>query len=181
MKKQILGLAILLTAGLGYNTASAQSADSRTITVNVELKDVFGAGGGGEGGSGATGADQLSFVYDNAGKYNNEQTQTITNQINAVATGAYKITVKANEANFTSANSTLPLDILRISASKTGEGAFGTAITPTTTAQDIFTGGTATAFGQGYDVKYDIPVNNTLATGVKEPYKATFVFTVTAP
>ncbi len=153
-------------------------AQSREVTVNVDLKDVLSSGGEGDGGT-ATGANVVNFEFTTESHYRTTQSQIIADQLRVLSTKDYDVTVKAQTANFTSPNSTLPLSILKISAAPGGSTTFGTAVTLTTSEQSIVEEGIPT-LAQSYDIKYDIEPNIELINADKELYTVKVLFTVVA-
>lgn len=176
MKKNLLTIIAVVTAVVFAN--SEAKGQSRDVTVNVELKDVLSGGGSGDGGT-ATGSNVVNFTFDDVDHYNTTQTQVVNDQLHVLSTKGYNITVKAQTPTFVGPTSTLPLDILKISTSKSGANTFGTEIAPTTNAQVIFSGGVAT-LAQSYDFKYAIAPNQILVEAAKELYKVVLTYSVVA-
>lgn len=176
MKKNLLTLTAVVIALVLVNQES--KAQSRDVTVNVELKDVISGGGAGDGGT-ATGPNAVNFVFDDVDHYNTTQTQVVPDQLHVLSTKGYNITVKAQTPTFVGPTSTLPLDILKISTSKSGANTFGSEVVPTTSPQVIFSGGLAT-LAQSYDFKYAIAPNLALVEAAKELYKVVLTYTVVA-
>ncbi|MBE8722071.1 hypothetical protein [Sphingobacterium pedocola] len=178
MKNNMLILVAVVAALV--STTDLANAQSRDVTVSVELKDVLSAGGIGDGGT-AAGANAVDFLFDNVNKYNTTQTQTIADQVRVLSTKSYVVNLKAQTPTFvsTTSSATLPLDILKVSASKTGANAFGDVITPTTLDQLIVSQSVAT-LDQGYDFKYEIAPNQTLIEADKEKYNVVLTYTVSA-
>lgn len=177
MKKNRVILSALICAVLfGFSQAKAQTKgpESRDVTVNILLKDIISAGEGI-----ATGEGEVNFVYETAEDYREKKEKTIADQIRVLSTKDYVINVKAQTTDFIGESSTLPLNILKISASKGTESAFGESITPTTTDQVIVSNGAAT-LDQAYDFKYEIAPSQVLIDAAKEKYSVVLTYTVTA-
>ncbi len=172
---------ILMFATLGcLSIVQVVYGQSRDITLNIELKDVISGGGTGDGGT-ATGSNQVDFDFSGEANYRETQSKVVLDQLRVLSTKNYDINVKAQTANFTSStsSSTLPLSIIKISTALNGTTTFGTAVTPTTADQVIYTGGVPT-LGQGFDFKYEISPNILLVQAPKEKYNVVLTYTVVA-
>lgn len=165
----------LTAAAFCMMTAGYAQSELRTITVQVDLRDVTGVSP-----VTPTGSATVGFVYQTAEDYNNVKSTDITNQFRVTSTKSYSIVVRGSGDFAGSGSNTLPLDILRVSARATGGGSFGTEVTPTTTNQAMLTGAAAT-LDQGYDVRYSIPQNPALLTATKEVYTTNIIYSATAP
>jgi len=176
MKKLFISVLVLVFTSIVF--LGQVQAQSRNVTVNLFLDDVLSSGGEGDGGT-ATGANEVNFEFLTEADYRLTKSQVISDQLRVLSTQNYDITVKALNPNFISPVSTLPLSILKLSTSPGGENTYGTAISPTTTEQTIFTNGVPT-LAQSFDIKYEIEPNIALIEAAKELYSVELTFTVVA-
>lgn len=173
-------LATVLVCATFVGSLNLTYAQSRDITVTVQLEDVI-SGGGPEDGGTAQGSGIVDFYFDTAEKYAKTQSQTVSDQLRVLSTSPYVVHVKAQTASFLSQISaaTLPLDILKISASKKSESDFEDEVTPSIMDQQIIATAVAT-LDQGYDFKYKITPNQVLIDAPKEAYSVVLTYSVTA-
>ncbi|MBZ4189112.1 hypothetical protein [Niabella beijingensis] len=166
---------VLAAAAFFTVTAASAQAQLRSITVNVDLREVTGVSP-----VAPTGDGVVDFVYQTATDYNTDKSITVTNQFRVTSTAAYSIVVRGSGDFTGSPSNTLSLGILRLSAKASGAENFSGEITPTTTNQAIISGATAT-LDQGYDVLYRIPQTATLLNAAKEVYTTNIIYSATAP
>ncbi|HMI01048.1 MAG TPA: hypothetical protein VK541_01125 [Pedobacter sp.] len=176
MKKNLFTIMAIVAVAFGLSNAAKAQTQIKQVTVNVELKDVIGIGP-----DGPSGSSVVDFLYETANDYNNDKTVTIPNQFNVTSTKAYNILVKGS-GDFigqTTAATTLPLNILKVSARTAGGSSFGNEVTPTTIDQNVITGAAAT-LSQSFDVLYKIEKNIDLLTKEKQKYSTQLTYSITA-
>jgi len=148
MKKIIIIAAALISLNTVANAQSANSSASQTVNLNLsDAIDITFTGSGT-----ATGA-AVNLAFNTVSDYANG-VQSTSQQMKVRSNKNFKVSVKANSANFSYTGSTSPAPTMpvasvlstKVSANSTGGSTgsgFGSYKAITTTNQDIITGATA--------------------------------------
>jgi len=179
MKRKQIVIAAMVAAVTGLAIEARSQTLIKEVRVTVDLRNVMGVTP-----EGPTGSGVVDLVYESAEDYiANNKSVIIPSQFTVTSTVYYEIMVRGTGDFFgqTTAGNTLPLNILRLSARRSGVTSFGSEITPTTTDQAIVTGAQAVpTLGQGYDILYNIPRNASFLDAPKQRYSTDIIYSIIA-
>lgn len=165
------GLLLGLLLGLGTLRVAAQTTSTATPTMSAVLTDIISLN--------AT-ISTAQLVFDNAAKYNNGTSTTVTNQFNITSNKAYTLTVRASGdlSNGQATPITIPVSSVSLAANW-ALGLTGSIAALSTTAQALTSSGPATQ-QQNISTTYTVSAAN--AANFLRPagtYTTTLTFTAT--
>lgn len=175
MKNQFK-FALILVAVLVFGfTAQAQSqgssASSNPVTVNLKLGDVISI----ENSAGS----YVDINFQTAEDYINGNFAEVPNSLKVTSTKAFDIKVKADGAEFTGADATIPVDVLTIEALDGGTmGGTKNAI-ELSTDDKVLVEGAELGSELSLDIKYIIPAAKSSSPDILGKPAGTYTQTVT--